>query len=340
LASRRRHYALQGRASANDFADRSAAAIRRMEAETKYFNNDLAGGKWKHMMTLKGIGGNWNVQWPATAKIEPLREAAMGVAVEGSGVPLLPEQADGQQQSVMVDLPASAGKFEPPFELRRDGEVEYLVVPNVEPGRSRGNELTPGAGAKATYRFTIPRDGSYNLFLQINCPTNDDDSWFIRLNDGNWQTWNDLTTRKPWDWRRQGTYELSAGEHTLTIAHREDGAMFSRVRFTERPSAPTLEELYPDDEPDTLPVFSRFSREPRFVELFNLGATPFTFKAVASEPWIRLSEQSGRVDQQPRLWVDVDWAEVQNGSNASGTITLTGAGSEQTIRKADQCRVG
>lgn len=42
----------QGRGSAAFFAQKSAAAFERIQKETHYFNNELAGGKWKNIMNM------------------------------------------------------------------------------------------------------------------------------------------------------------------------------------------------------------------------------------------------------------------------------------------------
>ncbi len=45
-------YGKQGRISAADYAHRSMQAYRQIEAETKYYNEQLSGGKWKGMMSM------------------------------------------------------------------------------------------------------------------------------------------------------------------------------------------------------------------------------------------------------------------------------------------------
>lgn len=45
-------YAKQNRASAVDYADLSKQAFDSIASETQYFNNQLAGGKWKYMMSM------------------------------------------------------------------------------------------------------------------------------------------------------------------------------------------------------------------------------------------------------------------------------------------------
>lgn len=88
-AAKNRLYAKQGRASANDYA----AQVRELfQADSKlsaYYNHDLAGGKWDHMMDQTHIGyTHWqqpltNIM-PAVTDIKVPEAGEMGVAVEGS----------------------------------------------------------------------------------------------------------------------------------------------------------------------------------------------------------------------------------------------------------------
>ncbi|HVG55183.1 MAG TPA: glycosyl hydrolase 115 family protein [Vicinamibacterales bacterium] len=84
------------------------------------------------------------------------------------------------------------------------------------------------------------------------------------------------------------------------------------------------------DGAPALPRFDALSRGRHYVDVFNRGATPFTFSAVASAPWIVLSEQGGDVRQDRRLWVSVDWARAPRGT-ATGTIVISGAGREVVV---------
>jgi hypothetical protein len=327
-----RLYARQGRVSANAHADKSEAAVAQIKRETDYFNNELAGGKWRHVMTAKGIGGDWNLKWPAVSRVEPEPEPAMGVVVEGQGVPLLAKDAKPSTRGTMIDLAAAEGKITKPFRVVEHDGVKAVVVPNVESGKSRGNTLEPGAGAKAVYAFNVPRAGKYNLFVQVNCPTNEDDSWFIKLDDGKWQMWNDVGTRSGWAWRKQGEYELAAGKHTLTFASREDGAMFARIRVTDQTSPEKLEELFPGATPDVLPTFNRVAQQKHYIDVYNTSAQPFEFKAVASEPWVKLSQSGGTVDDEARVWIEIDWKQAPVAQRVPATIKMTGPGGERTVR--------
>jgi hypothetical protein len=74
-----------------------------------------------------------------------------------------------------------------------------------------------------------------------------------------------------------------------------------------------------------LPGFDVFNRQAHYVEIFNRGETPFTFKARAVEPWIRLSSEEGNVEDQTRIWVSVDWSKAPKDS-AQGTVEISGTG--------------
>ncbi|HTY86188.1 MAG TPA: glycosyl hydrolase 115 family protein [Candidatus Acidoferrum sp.] len=79
-----------------------------------------------------------------------------------------------------------------------------------------------------------------------------------------------------------------------------------------------------------LPTFDVFNRQIRFIDVFNKGKTPFDFKAKANKSWIALGETKGTVEKDKRLWVGINWDKVPKGK-ASGTVTITGAGTNVTV---------
>lgn len=87
--ARNRLYAEQGRAATNEMAQKARELFARDAELTRQFHEDLAGGKWNHMMSQTHIGyTSWdnppkNVM-PEVREIELPEEAAMGVAVEGT----------------------------------------------------------------------------------------------------------------------------------------------------------------------------------------------------------------------------------------------------------------
>ena len=81
----------------------------------------------------------------------------------------------------------------------------------------------------------------------------------------------------------------------------------------------------------SLPRFDAFNRQSRYLEVFRKGKTAFDYTAVASETWIILSSTKGRVTDDQRVWVGVDWSKVPAGTS-TGTVKLSGAGAEVAVK--------
>jgi glycosyl hydrolase family 115 (putative glucuronidase)/glycosyl hydrolase family 115 len=94
-----REYMAQGRASASEWARRGEEATRLLNAETRYFNETLAGGKWRYIMSEVPPGDMWQtmrirtpVTPPALAEMKLPDKAGLGVAIEGRREPLSDEE--------------------------------------------------------------------------------------------------------------------------------------------------------------------------------------------------------------------------------------------------------
>jgi hypothetical protein len=81
------------------------------------------------------------------------------------------------------------------------------------------------------------------------------------------------------------------------------------------------------DNADTalLPEFDVFNRQSRYIEIFNKGKGFFKFDLEASVPWIQFSTNSGMVEKDMRVWVQIDWNRVPAGKNSSSfTVAALG----------------
>ncbi len=87
--ARNRLYARQGRAATNALAQQAKALFARDAEITAFYNDTLAGGKWRHMMDQTHIGyRSWQEpprnSMPEVQEIELPDAADMGVAIEGA----------------------------------------------------------------------------------------------------------------------------------------------------------------------------------------------------------------------------------------------------------------
>jgi hypothetical protein len=69
--------------------------------------------------------------------------------------------------------------------------------------------------------------------------------------------------------------------------------------------------------------FSVYTKNKRFIDLFNKGKGEIEWKVVVSHPWLLLSESSGRFEEEKRIWATIDWNSVPKGQAISGKIRFS-----------------
>jgi hypothetical protein len=89
--------------------------------------------------------------------------------------------------------------------------------------------------------------------------------------------------------------------------------------------------IAPEGAADYLPQFDSFNQQRHYVDVFNKGKAPFAFTASASAPWITLSQTTGSVGKDQRLWVSVDWKKVPAGTTG-GAVLISGANTNFTVK--------
>lgn len=88
-------------------------------------------------------------------------------------------------------------------------------------------------------RFDVKTAGTYYIYGRVNCPTWDDDSYWLKMDQGQFAYVNGLCTNGSWEWKQLWTGSLAAGQHALTIGCREDGARLDKLFVTTSATAPT-----------------------------------------------------------------------------------------------------
>jgi hypothetical protein len=86
--------------------------------------------------------------------------------------------------------------------------------------------------------ISVATNGTAYIFGRVNCPTANDDSFWIRIDGGSWTMLNGLTT-SGWQWISFGNASLTTGSHTLTIGHRENGALLDKISISDSLATPT-----------------------------------------------------------------------------------------------------
>lgn len=85
-------------------------------------------------------------------------------------------------------------------------------------------------------------------------------------------------------------------------------------------------------EEPVLPQFDTYVRQRRFFDVFNRGQAPFQFSVAPSEDWIVLSQSSGQIEKEQRVWVSIDWSKAPSGT-ASGSVKISASTGDSTTIK-------
>ncbi|ARK13606.2 glycosyl hydrolase 115 family protein [Fibrella sp. ES10-3-2-2] len=82
-----------------------------------------------------------------------------------------------------------------------------------------------------------------------------------------------------------------------------------------------------------LPAFDPFTRPTYYIDVFNRGQAPFTYKAEAGAPWLNITSPTGTVTNQTRLLVSIDWKQVPTGTQRT-PITISGPDRKRIVVQA------
>ena len=124
------------------------------------------------------------------------------------------ESEQGSDWNVEDDTKASGGKYV-----------------TIQPGKNSPQSAPSEKSGVLRVPFRVTQDAKYYLFVRVNCPSADDDSFWVKLDDGPFAMANGLRTNG-WEWVKLDAINLEPGEHTLTMTYREDGAKLDRIGLT------------------------------------------------------------------------------------------------------------
>jgi hypothetical protein len=82
-----------------------------------------------------------------------------------------------------------------------------------------------------------------------------------------------------------------------------------------------------------LPQLDSFTRESRYIDIFNRKADAFIFNVEAEESWIKPSLTEGKVTLEKRIWIDIDWDTAPKGDNVQGSIKISSSNGKSVTVK-------
>ena len=92
------------------------------------------------------------------------------------------------------------------------------------------------------------------------------------------------------------------------------------------------EVVWPGEQSEAvLPSFDKFNQQQHYIEIFNKGKIPFNFTISTNSPWIKLSETSGNIEKEKRIWISIDWTKAPK-NLCSSIVKITGANNDVIVK--------
>ena len=317
-AYKSRVYAKQGRISSNFHAEKATAAFEEIRSLTEYYNNQIAGGKWKHMMSYKPMSETVFAM-PPVLTYDGADSKGFAIGIEGQANLLKPVcgelmRGDSDHQSDEIVLKAAEAIVHSNMETQVFNDVQAFGLSN-----GKGDRLNGPTDAKAVFRFEVKQAGVYEIYLTVDHPSAKDDSWYIQIDDNGWVTWNNRQGK----WREhffEYAY-FTTGQHTLTMSAREDGAWFSQARLVRKTIG--IDSEFADS--DKLPVFNRYTRKKHFIDVVAVNRENLRWQIIPSADWITLSKADGILQgNDERVWVDIDYTKAPVQAKLSAAVRIVG----------------
>ena len=137
-----------------------------------------------------------------------------------------------ESNSVKIWLEAECGIVGSNWEKHSEPTASSGTYVTVKSGfNSPGSAPGDSSANQVIITFSIKITGTYNFMARVIGANATDDSYWIKLDAGKFVSANGLAGLK-WQWGRLTSSVLNPGEHTLTIAYREDGAKLDKILIT------------------------------------------------------------------------------------------------------------
>ena len=140
---------------------------------------------------------------------------------------------------VFLWIEAEAGNINKPMMMHDAGEASGGQYIEVRGGNNNINNA-PDDG-QAIYKFIVENAGEYKIWGRVKIDMDDEDAFWLKMDDQNWTIWQDIEVGCRWHWdevhnyrknKEVMIYDLDAGMHTLVLAYGMDQARLDKLLLT------------------------------------------------------------------------------------------------------------
>jgi hypothetical protein len=101
------------------------------------------------------------------------------------------------------------------------------------------------------------------------------------------------------------------------------------LSFYSGEGEPALQAIAEGGDTVNLPGFSVYDQDRAFIDLYNTGTGVIYWSSNVSDEWITLSETSGVLSDEKRIWVSIDWKKAPKGITGKGKVTFRSTSSAE-----------
>jgi hypothetical protein len=130
-------------------------------------------------------------------------------------------------------LEAECGAYGENWQRMEDAEASNGVYLTSQPGLNNLNTPSLMQEDIILWPFKVDSAQTFRLYGRVNLPTANDDSFWLQIDDGEWHLFNNVLTNG-WEWVLLNEYNLEAGNHSLRLTYREDGAYLDKLIISNR----------------------------------------------------------------------------------------------------------
>jgi PKD repeat protein len=115
---------------------------------------------------------------------------------------------------------------------------QYAVVESLQSIAS----APIGADSRLLFNVEIGQAASYHLFARVRAPSSSSDSYWVRINGGNWiRWWQGLIRGSQFNWNEvtNSPFALQVGNNTIEFAYRESNTQLDKLQLNLDGALPT-----------------------------------------------------------------------------------------------------
>ena len=201
-----------------------------------------------------GLVGPADAEAPPSDSGAETEDARMDPAGDAGAEPERTPDASPPPEPVTISIESEmAREVQPPLMIVQDDLASggaYISYPwdtslTLQENQALKRATPPtndAAGGLAFMEFHVPRSALYRMWARVIAPTLDEDSFWIRIDEGDWIQWNDISHQdQTWLWDDVRPFEMRAdrfvvqfdeGPHLLRVSYRELGTKLDRLVIT------------------------------------------------------------------------------------------------------------